>query len=793
MLTVDIGADGSVTDVQISQPAGHGFDEAAVAALRQFRFTPAEIDGKPAPVRIQYAYHFVVPEPPKAPPLNFKGVVIARDTQEPLPGASVLVETAPNPLSTLTDAKGQFQLRGVPPGTFGVRVKAEGYDRYQVQETFKEGVQTQVRYFVRKSVSSPLEVVVRGKRERQEVTEVALQREEILRIPGSNGDAFRVLQNLPGVARAPFGLGALVVRGGKSWDTRVYVDGVQVPQLFHFGGLYATFNSELLESLDFLPGSFGVDYGRGIGGLVRAQTRTPGQMEGGHGHFDLNLVDVSGLYEHALGNDWFLVVSGRRSYIDAWLPSVVPEDALQFTVAPRYYDYQLRVERRVDTKRTWFELFGSNDRVGLAIANPASDPEGHASFDTYTFYNRLAFHDERPLAGWRNRVDAAVGFDRSTFSVGQDLFFNVTSYPLTLREELSRRFGRFALRFGADVFAYPYTLDAQLPTGFRPGAIGDPLLSRSLTPLDLHGVPAEPALFAELRLFPVEPLELLFGLRADWDTQMHKGWLDPRISAFYTLNPSVRLKAAAGLYHQPPNYQQGLLTPEFGNPDLLPEAASQYSVGLEAKLSQTLKLNVDLYDEELFHLAVATRAPPPGAPNPPRYVSAGKGRSYGLELLLRHDFSEHFFGWVSYSFSRAERTAAGEEGLQQSRFDQPHHLVALASWKFSNGWTLGGRLQYTSGALDTPYVGAIYDANAGSFRGIPGEPFSVRLPAFFQADVRVDKQWRFSDWALTVYADVQNVTNRGNVESAAYNYDFSQRGYVQGLPILPVLGLRADF
>ena len=793
MLTVDIGADGAVTDAQVTGPAGQGFDEAALAALKQFQFSPAEIDGKPAPVRIQYAYHFNAPEPPKEPPLNFTGVVIARDTQKPLPGASVVVETTPNPLSTLTDAAGAFQLRGVPTGTFAVRVKAEGYDRYEVQQTFKEDVRTEVRYFVRKSVTSPLEVVVRGKRERQEVTEVALQRQEILRVPGSNGDAFRVLQNLPGVARAPFGLGILVVRGGKSWDTRVYVDDVQVPQLFHFGGLYATFNSELLESLDFQPGSFAVEHGRSIGGLVLAQTRTPGQTPGIHGHLDVNLVDASGMVEAALNSDWSLVVSARRSYIDAWLPSVLPEDSLKFTVAPRYYDYQVRLERKVGAARTWLELFGSNDRLGLAIGNPAGDPEGRSTIDTYMFYNRLAFHDERPVGGWRSRLDAAVGYDRSSFSVGQDLFFKVSNFPLTLREQLSKRFGRYALSFGADLSAFPFSLTAQLPTGFRPGAIGDPLLSRSLTELTLSGTPVEPALFTELRLYPTEALELVFGLRGDWESQMHKGWLDPRVAAFYALNRSVKLKAAAGLYHQPPNYQQGLLTKEFGNPDLLPEAASQYSVGVEAQLAQTLKLNVDLYDEELFHLAVATRAPPPGQPNPPRYLSQGKGRSYGVELLLRKDFSEHFFGWVSYSFSRAERTAGGQVGLQQSQYDQPHHLVALASWKFSHGWTLGGRIQYTSGALATPIVGAIYDANAGRFQSIPGDPFSQRLPAFFQADLRVDKQWRFSDWALTVYADVQNVTNRSNVEGTSYNYDFSQRAYVNGLPILPVLGLRADF
>ena len=72
------------------------------------------------------------------------------------------------------------------------------------------------------------------------------------------------------------------MRGGKPWDTRVYVDEALVPQLFHFGGLYATFNSNLLEDITFQPGNFTAEYGRNIGGLVTRQTRTPSK-QGVHG------------------------------------------------------------------------------------------------------------------------------------------------------------------------------------------------------------------------------------------------------------------------------------------------------------------------------------------------------------------------------------------------------------------------------------------------------------------------------------------------------------------------------
>jgi hypothetical protein len=42
------------------------------------------------------------------------------------------------------------------------------------------------------------------------------------------------------------------------------------------------------------------------------------------------------------------------------------------------------------------------------------------------------------------------------------------------------------------------------------------------------------------------------------------------------------------------------------------------------------------------------------------------------------------------------------------------------------------------------------------------------------------------------YLDVQNVCNRRNPEGVQYSYDFRQSSVQQGLPLLPILGLRAE-
>ncbi len=64
-LTVD--EDGKVEDARVTRSAGHGFDEAALAAARKFTFEPARKGGRPLRSAVQFNYEFHLP--PQAPPL----------------------------------------------------------------------------------------------------------------------------------------------------------------------------------------------------------------------------------------------------------------------------------------------------------------------------------------------------------------------------------------------------------------------------------------------------------------------------------------------------------------------------------------------------------------------------------------------------------------------------------------------------------------------------------------------------------------------------------------------------
>ncbi len=181
--------------------------------------------------------------------------------------------------------------------------------------------------------------IVRGRRAVVETIEHTLSTEEIRRIPGTQGDTLKAVQNLPGVARAPFGIGLLPVWGSAPQDTRVYVDGVTVPLLYHFGGLRSTVNSEMVQSLTFVPGAYQADHGLGLGGLVEVDTRRP-RTDGLHGYAQMDLLDGSLMLEGPLTKTLSFAVAGRRSWLDATLPLFTSSN---FQLSPVYYDYQARL------------------------------------------------------------------------------------------------------------------------------------------------------------------------------------------------------------------------------------------------------------------------------------------------------------------------------------------------------------------------------------------------------------------------------------------------------------------
>ena len=174
-------------------------------------------------------------------------------------------------------------------------------------------------------------------------------------------------------------------------------------------------------------------------------------------------------------------------------------------------------------------------------------------------------------------------------------------------------------------------------------------------------------------------------------------------------------------------------------------------------------------------------------------VGIGEGRSYGAQFLLRKSLANGFFGWVAYTLLRAERKDAPGTDYRLFDFDQTHVLTALAAYQLGKGFDVSARFRYATGYPRTPVVGSYYDSRRDLYEPELGTKNGSRIPDFWQLDVRVAKRFTFGSNELELYLDVQNVTNHQNPEEITYNPDYTQQSYINGLPILPVLGARFGF
>ena len=805
VLSIDISATGEVTRAEVVEPAGHGFDEAALAAIQQFRFTPAEIDGKPSAVRISYAYDFVLrPAPTQTQvkqegPVNFTGRILERGNRKPLAGAEVALPTLG--MTALTDERGQFSFRDVPAGNAQVVITASEFQRFETTERIDPGQQTQATYHVLRTFFSPYETVVRGAREKKEVSQTTISLQEIQRIPGTTGDALKVIQNLPGVARPPLNGGLIVIRGTSPRDSGIFLDGERIPLLFHFGGLTAVYNSELLESVDYLPGNFSTYYGGVTGGVVDVKSRNP-KTDGFHGVLEVNAYNANVVLETPITDTLSIAAAYRRSYIDLILPWFVKNDSPTFTVAPRYDDAQLKLTWKPDRRNT-FQVLGLHSQDALQLITKSSfssDPTIGRDFKNQTGFNQLRVRHTFADGAWR--VDTIGGFDRTEVDLNiggeRGLTLGVSTWALRSTGEV-RLADWITPAVGVDWTYTGGTIRAVLgqpPREGEPSYFGP---TRQLLYADSPFRQSQLGLWTELRLRPSPTLLLVPGVRMDVVTiRLQRTPLltaDPRLAVRWTVAPEVTLKTGIGLYHAPPALTAGEADPVFGNPDLGAHAALQSSLGVEWNIRPDLFLNVEGFYNRLWNMPVSTSAyiERDGQMVPQNLVNDGRGRIWGFEVLFRQALTRRLFGWIAYTFSKSERIDRPGANWRLFDFDQTHVLTAIASYKLGAGWEIGGRFRYATGNPRTPVVGTVKDDLTDSYVPLYGSVNSYRLPNFAQLDVRIDKIWVFDNWSLDLYLDIQNVTNTRSVEGTSYSYNYAQSAHFEGLPIVPILGIKGTW
>ncbi len=819
-LQIGITESGAVGAVVVLESAGPEFDLAAVEAAKQFVFSPATVNGQAVAVKIQYRYAFTIKEElKKKTTADFAGQVIDRATKKPIANVTIALDTGQ---TAKTDALGKFSIADVQPGDRTVTLSGDGLVPIGTQEKFEASKKVEATYDVEVKKAGAgdddeegeVEVVVTAPRIGKQVVSTEITAQQATKVPGTQGDVLKVVESMPGVARPAVGSGAIVVWGAAPEDTGVYVEGVRVPRLYHDGGYRSVVHGDLVKSVELVPGGYGASYGRGLGGLINVALR-PLDDEKFHGSIAADIIDASAAVRGPLSDKVHFAAAVRKGYLQEVANAVVTPEVASIVPLPNFWDGQARIQYDFSKKET-LELGGlvSFDHTDQNLFD--ADPTKNKTQSKQLVFGRAwlrytkvtGTNDLITVLPYYGHNDQSLvqhfGATPTDLATGTDVFGFRASYRTHPAKWLSVSVGVDAEMSSSDVnrdgsvtsppregdpFVFGQAPSSHINADRWGATIGSiaPYLEADAAFFDdkLHVIPGirlEPYVISVSKIVPTEASTPPVGSFRE-DTAV-----DPRIAVRWDATTRVTLKAAFGIYHQAPAPED--LSAVFGNPFLTTSFARHTLAGAAFKFTKTTSLEVTGFYNEMDDLVARNTSPAPALAE--ALLQDGSGRAYGVQMMLRQQQIGPFFGWISYSISRSERQDAPGLPYRLFDYDQTHTLTAVASLDLGKGWEIGARFRFSSGFPRTPVVAGYLDTQSG-WQPVFGAKNTIRIPAFAQLDARVAKQFKIGKTEAEVYLDVQNATNTANPEEIVYNFDYTKKSYITGIPILPVLGAKWSF
>jgi TonB family protein len=711
VLELTINPHGDVVDATVISGAPL-FDDAALAAARRWRFDPAQRGGRAVAARIRYTVRFE-PAPEAKQTLGLPKVNPAEPVRPSEPGAAQEPATAP-----------------LLP-----RVDAE----------------------------QPFEVVVRG--ERQPPGSVTVTRGEARNLPGSFGDPLRAIEAQPGVIPIVSGVPSFFIRGAPPANVGFFIDGVDVPLLYHAFLGPSVIHPGLIDSVDLYRGAAPVEYGRFAGPIVSANMRPFDRRFSAEG--TLRAIDVGGLAEVPFGDcgpgapagcsRGSARVSGRYSYTGLVLSLLSNADL-------RYWDYQAQTSYTLGPHDTVSIFsFGAFDYF-RSDRTAEQDQGGKVSF------HRLDLRWDRKLpSGESLRVALTGGFDRTGGT--EDTESQVTGQSMRLRVQWSKPLGsRATLRAGLDTRGDKFELrTSPLYLSFTDYSV--------LFPARLEGVVGA---YTGLEWEPSPGIVVAPGVRADYYVTGEAKALgvDPRLTATFAVTPDVRIETSLGIAHQRPNFAAQVPGAQVANLAGGLQQAVMFSSGVKWKLPANVTANVTGFRTGYFNALDPIGGGRDFSIDRTMLDRRATISASGIEIGLARSLTRALGGFVSYTLSHSEQTSGRRRTI--SGFDRPHVLQVALSYDFGRGVRAGIRSMLYSG------VPALL------LEGSPKFSADKRGTPYFRADLRIEKRWilsKTSYWAVS--GEILNATSTKEVVRIDCGGVCVER--FAGPVILPSIGVEGGF
>jgi hypothetical protein len=741
----------------------------------------------------------------------------------------VIMESAKN-INVVTDVNGAYSI-DLPSGENLLTLKALGIEELNKKVIiFSDGT---LDFDLIENPELLEEVFIEADKDKnvqQAITGVTqIKVKEIKTIPMVLGerDILKVATTMPGITTAGEGASGYNVRGGKTDQNLILLDGGVIYNPSHFFGFFSALNPFTTGEANIYKGFIPTKYGGRLSSVFDIYTKEANNMEiageGAIGPVTSNLMlEIPVIKEKAA-----IIVGGRATYSD-WLLETLDEPSLQNSEAS-FYDLIFKYDHKI------------NEKNAIHATGYYSDDAFSITSDSiYGYSNRLFTLKWDHVINEKHHGNLLITNSEYQFSIDYDgisntdfdlnYVVNETQVNLNLFSAISQKHN---LEYGFTNKLYNNKPGTLKPAGnesiVEPITIADERAIESAIYLgDNFKISEKLLIEAGLRysfyafLGETAQKEYTEGLPKNAGTVTDTLYYDKneivktyggpefRASARYFLSPNLSVKASYNstyqFIHTLSNNTTASPTDTYKLSDinLLPEQANQVSLGLYKNFGgNRYELSLEGYYKESENIVdYKVGAELLMNQNIETETLQGDGKAYGIEFLLKKN-QGNLNGWLSYTYSRSlikfdsdfseERVNGGE--YFPSNYDKPHDLSLILNYKFTKRYSLSSNFIYQSGRPVTYPIGN-YEYNGSSYV-FYSDRNENRIPDYFRWDIGFNiegnhkiKKLAHSFWNISVY----NVLGRNNPYSVFFVTENGQiKAYQSSIFSVPVPTITYNF
>lgn len=638
-------------------------------------------------------------------------------------------------------------------------------------------------------------------------------------------DLVKTLQRQAGVASGTELMSGLYVRGGEGSDNLFLLDVVPMYQTSHLIGLFSSFNSDIIDNVDFYKGGFPARYGGRLSSVVDISTRD-GDMEEHHGSFSIGSIDGRIQFEGPLvkGKTSFNL-SLRRTWLDTFTTPLIaylnhesrkdPELDELIKAGYNFNDFNAKLTHRFsDRSKLSAVFYRGRDRgrfcqsytksaelydFGLVWGNTVASLDwsymfnGNLSLRLTPYYTMSVSEISAVFADdWQT----GYGTDRRGYDIREEIDTDIRDLGINA-SFVWEPSSRHKVRFGITGQHHRYFPSRSFAEKYHDG--DETGRNQGKDEEKMGG--AETAVFAEDEMTLSNEWKFNIGVRESiffTDGKVY-GRMEPRAAVKYQASDCISLR----LSYAEMNQFAHLVSPLYADlptalwmpsaKDIAPMHSGQVTAGIYCTPGRNWRLTFESYYKSMSHL-YEYNGDFSILPDINRWQDSfteGKGRTFGGELEAEYRAGD-FQMDAAYTLSWNQRFFSEFSPFwYRDRNDNRHKISISASYRFNRKFELYGGWEFHSGNRITIPAARMTD-DSYYYRisdNLYSSPNNLKLPDYHRLDLgfnfhRTTRRGNEATWNISIY----NAYCHMNAIMADIHYDNEQEKYVGiSYGIIPVI------